>query len=186
MTLLNNTLPSNTVTIHDVEQRSPEWFALREPRVTASDAYKLLVGGFEYAKEPTKFKGNWHTRRGQTLEPEAIEIYERINGVDVLLVGFVTNSKYPKAGASPDGITDKYIEVKCFGDNKHRMIVDQDTVIRYAIEAYAQIQFGLMVTELDVAHLVLYNPDLDSFEAFKVIEIKRDERLIANFIDKLK
>jgi hypothetical protein len=175
-------MTSSTITIHDVEQRTPEWHALRSGRVTASNAMKLLIGGKEYAMAPTDFKGNRWTRRGTFLESEAIEIYERIKQTDVLLVGFVTNSEYPECGASPDGITDLYIEVKCFNENKHKSIVDISTV---PVEVMAQVQFGMMVTDLSNAHLVLYNPDLDSKDAFKIIEIARDDRIIANIKRKI-
>lgn len=168
-------------TLHNVEQRSQEWHELRKNKVTASNAGKLLEYGVRKAIEPSTFEGNIWTERGQLLESEALELYERIRDVDVLRIGFVTNDKYPNCGASPDGITDRLIEVKCFNKDKHSSIEKSNI----PFEVMAQVQFGMMICELDLADLVLYNPDLPAKEALKIIEIKRDEKIITNIQIKL-
>ena len=178
-------MQNNTVLIHDVPQRSKQWFALRKGRVTASNAYTLLTKGLAMALQANdkRFGGNYFTDRGLQLEPQAIYIYEQKNGVDILQVGFITNSKYPNAGVSPDGVTaDTYIEVKAFNAQKH---LDIHTIDDVPIEAVAQVQFGLMITELPLAHLVLYNPDVDTKDAFKVIAIPADLGIHKNMAKKL-
>lgn len=165
------------IQFHEVEQNSPEWFELRAPLYTASEAYKLLKLG-KFKKEKSNFKGNKYTRRGHLLEPEALELYHAIKGTTSLSHGFVTNTKYPNAGASPDDLThDTYVEVKCFGEDRHiKCSINQPP------EIVAQIQFGMMVTEYKKADLVLYNPDIeDNKMCLFIIEIKRNKNIHDNF-----
>ena len=64
--------------------------------------------------------GNYYTQRGQALEPLAITEYERIVKRYIARPGFVTNSVYPNAGYSPDGIDGKtLLEVKCLNGERH-------------------------------------------------------------------
>lgn len=169
-------------TIHDVEQRSSEWFELRANKITASNAWKLLLYGKNKALEPAKPFTNIWTQRGNALEPEAIELYEKIKGINVMQVGFITNTKFDNCGASPDGITDRLIEVKCFNKEKH-LIINEDNI---PFQVMAQVQFSMMICELDKTDLVLYNPDLDAKNALKIIEIKQDNLIVKHIKSKLK
>lgn len=169
------------LTLHNIEQRSDEWHALRDGKITASNAHKLLQYGKDKALEKSQFVGNIYTERGQILESEALELYERVKDTNVLLVGFVTNSDYPDCGASPDAITDRLIEVKCFNKDKHLSITSDNI----PFEVMAQVQFGMMICEMQVADLVLYNPDVEPKNALKIIEIERDEQIINNIKSKL-
>lgn len=166
------------IQIHDVVQGTKQWHALRDGRITASNAWRLVANDKNDALNPPKVSRPTRAmRRGSSLEHEAIELYEAIYGVDVLRVGFVTNDFYPICGASPDGIAgDIYIEVKCFNADKHLNMEFGDI----PFEVMAQIQFGMMVCEMNMAHLVLYNPDVDRDKAYRVIPIPRDDRIIAN------
>lgn len=158
--------------IHDCAQGSLEWFDLRKGRVTASNAWKLLEKGYKYATEQKPVMTTKAMERGKILESEALELYSRIKGdIEILTVGFVTNPKYPNAGASPDGVAgDKLIEVKCFGDNKHLAVSKGDI----PFEVMAQVQMQMMICELDECDLVLYNPDLDAKDALKILTIQAD------------
>lgn len=174
---------SSKLTKHRVKQGSEAWHKLREGRVTASNAWKLLTKGKEVAMRRDITPDNHYMRRGRELEPEAIELYERIYDVKVKTVGFITNSDYPDAGYSPDGmLKNKLIEVKCFGKDKHLSIY-QDTV---PPEVMAQVQFGMMIAEESECDLVLYNPDLDPIDAIRIITIQRDDKIITNIKLQLK
>ena len=164
--------------IHEVAQNSPEWFELRKGRVTASNAWKLLSGGYKYATEQKPVPTTKAMERGKILESEALELYSRIKGdLEILTVGFVTNPKYPNAGASPDGVAgDKLIEVKCFNANKHLDI----SLGNIPPEVMAQVQMQMMICELDQCDLVLYNPDLEAKEALKIITIDADPLIHKN------
>lgn len=167
------------LSLHGVTQGSPEWHTLRSGRVTASNAHKLLSRGKEEAMKPQMaFSGNFYTERGHRLEDEAIELYEAIINMTVARVGFITNDKYPDCGYSPDGILpDRLIEVKAFNGKKHT-----ESYMNIPSEVLAQVHFGLMITELPVAVLIFYNPDIDPIEDnFLLKVIGRDQKIIENF-----
>lgn len=163
--------------IHDCAQNTITWHELRKGRVTASNAWKLLQRGYKYAIEPINIPTNRYMQRGKDLEPEALEIYSRVKGdLDILTVGFVTNQRYPNAGASPDAVTDRLIEVKCFNKDKH-LSIDENNI---PFEVMAQVQMQMLICDLDLCDLVLYNPDLDFKDALKIITIKKDELIHRN------
>lgn len=164
------------VTIHNIEQNTEEWFKLREGLYTASEAARILKEGL-FTKTENTFKGNKYTQRGHDLEPIALELYHKIKNSQGIDHGFVTNSRYPKSGASPDDLTvDKYIEVKCFGERRHRECSES-----VFFEVLAQVQYGLMITEYEKADLVLFNPDVEAKNALVIIEIKADKIIHDNF-----
>jgi hypothetical protein len=50
----------------------------------------------------------------------------------------------------------------------------------------AQIQFGLMISEMPVGVLVLYNPDINNIDQNLLLKvIPRDDKIIANIERKL-
>ena len=166
-----------------IEQRSDDWYKIRANLVTASNAGRLLQFGKEKALEPRQNFSNIYAERGLILEPEAIELYEIIKNITVERPGFVTNDEYPSAGASPDGIVgDTLIEVKCFNDKKH-LEINKDNI---PFEVMAQVQFSMMVCNLQNCDLILYNPDTENLKnALKIIRIERDEDIIKNIQNKL-
>ena len=120
-------------------QRSPEWFAARLGKVTASriaDVMATLKKGGEAAtrknyrvqlaverltgcQEESFVSGamQWGTEH----EPFARQAYEFITGAEVTEVGFVDHPHIPMSGASPDGLvgTDGLIEIKCPNSATH-------------------------------------------------------------------
>lgn len=177
------------ITWHNVEQGSEEWHALRKPLWTGSRAIRLLQG--KALVEDTDWRGNDATRRGHMLEFAAIREYERKYNTKVQRPGFVTNSVYPNAGYSPDGIDRLWLlETKAFvGKNYEKLIIsgtdakDLDKVIasRIPLQIKSQIFFGMIVTGLRRARLLAINPDMQ--EQLIVIEIGYD-RLIGDNIRK--
>ena len=113
--------------IHNVEQRTPEWFELRKNHfLTASHAQAIGTGGKgletlvwdklaeRYSSEPKEQFTNGDTERGNELEGEARGFYEALTFNSVEEVGFVTNQKVSfLAGASPDGFigTDGLVDI---------------------------------------------------------------------------
>ena len=154
--------------------------------MTASNAYKLLKYGLEYALKlnTTKNFSNFYTDWGHQYEEVARNEYERQFETEVLHNIFVTNAKYPLAGCSPDGVDLKdttLLEIKCFQLEKHNSIQTEEDLLKYP-EIMAQIQFELLLLELDKAKLLLYHPD----EGLRVIKINRNEQIINNLIERLK
>ena len=109
-----------------MEQRSPEWYAAREGRVTASEVGAIL-GLAPYATRndimrrkvrehhgaPSEFQGNIATEYGTNHEDGAIIDFQMETGLAVDKVGFIT--KEDCAGCSPDGLVgdDAGFECKC-------------------------------------------------------------------------
>lgn len=119
--------------IIDAPQGSPEWFAARAGKVTASRISDVLAKGRAGAPSATRaaymgeliaetltgqpanaFQGNADTERGIELEPAARAAYEVRTGTMVMPVGLVIHPRIERSGASPDGLAgDGLLEVKC-------------------------------------------------------------------------
>ena len=109
------------MTLQQPAQRTPEWYAMRKTRLTASDLatalgeskyntrFSLLEKKIGMGK---KFTGNFATEWGVKYEPVATEIYERRNGVCVVEFGLLPHPTISFLGASPDGIV-----FGCHGNN---------------------------------------------------------------------
>lgn len=145
---------------HNMEQRSPEWFAQRKGRITASQVGAILGNSphttrhdvmrrmvREWHGLPSEFEGNIATDYGENNEAGAIIEYQMETANTVEAVGFVTREGEDWAGASPDGFigTDGGLEAKCpFGlrndeNPEFKPLADQP-------HYYDQVQFTLWVT----------------------------------------
>jgi len=143
-----------------MQQRSPEWFAARKGRVTASnigailgndpyrdrdDVMRAMVRAHHGAE--TEFKGNVATEYGTFHEEGALAEYEMFTGNKVTEEGFVTLEDW--AGCSPDGLISLVggLEIKCpFG--KRKMAADEKfKTLEEQPHYHDQIQFSLYVTQ---------------------------------------
>lgn len=178
--LMSQTKKSN-YKIHNVEQGTDEWFALRlKHPLTASNAQAIGNSGKgletlvweklaeNYSSANKEMYGNPHTERGVELEPLARQMYELETGNSVVEVGFITNDSISKVGgASPDGFvsTDGLVEIKCFSDTKHFMsMVEYKKTGVFKIEPKYiwQMQQQMLFTERDWCDFVAYNPNYDT------------------------
>ena len=144
--------------IHNFEQGSEEWLAIRLGKFTASDFHTLL--GNSEAKKTILFKkaaeritgvsadgdkfSSVHTERGHELEDVARMAYELETGNEVNQVGFITSGEF--IGCSPDGLVgdDGGVEIKCKDNHTHLKAV----LNNYIEPAHrTQCQFNMMVTE---------------------------------------
>lgn len=115
-----------------IEQGTPEWFAQRLGKATASRIADIIAKtktGYStsranYAAELvcerlTGAQGERYTNAamqwGTEKEPDAKAAYEFMHDVDVVPAEFVAHPKIPMSGASPDGYVGDVglIEVKC-------------------------------------------------------------------------
>lgn len=159
---------------HDVQQGSPEWHALRAPLWTGSKAIKLLQG--KPLPQDREWDGNDATRRGQMLEVSAIREYERKYGTKVLRPGFVTNSVYPNAGYSPDGIAGQWLlEAKALNGARHESLIAGNIPLEYQV----QIFFGMIITGKRKGRLLAFNPEYE--QQLTILELDYD-KLIGNNI----
>jgi putative phage-type endonuclease len=121
-----------------IEQGTPEWFAQRVGKVTASRIADVLAKGRNgpsmtraaYMAEliaetltgqpANPFAGNADTERGIELEPEARATYEVHTGRMVQAAPFVVHPAIERSGASPDGYAGEgLLEVKCPRTHTH-------------------------------------------------------------------
>ncbi len=167
------------ITWHDVKQGSKEWHVLRAPLWTGSRAIKLLQG------KPLPNDSNVHVSaamaRGSALEPVAIMEYERQVRRKVKRPGFGTNSVYPNAGFSPDGIDGKVLlEVKCANGDRHEALAAGVIPLEYL----AQIYLGMIVTGLRKAKLLAFNPEYS--QQLTIIDVPYDKVIGNNIRKKLR
>lgn len=116
-----------------MEQRSPEWFAVRLGKLTGSVAGDMLATiqkGEAAARRDLRTQlvverltgksqengyVNAEMQRGIDMEPAALGAYELLTGLITTTCGFVAHDSLP-AGCSPDGIVDDFgglVSVKC-------------------------------------------------------------------------
>jgi len=120
------------VNSQDIEQKSPEWFAIRCGKATGSriaDIVAKTKTGYgasraNYAAQlvaerltgkPAESFSNAAMQWGTDTEPMAREAYEMSRGGYVEEVGFLIHPSIPMTGASPDGLIgeDGMLEIKC-------------------------------------------------------------------------
>lgn len=154
--------------IVNVDQRSPEWFALREKRMTASHAQAIgnngkglqsyimeLMQDYYSTAEKERFS-NKDTERGNELENTAGFIYEMETGIITQKVGFVIYNEYvgcsPDLFAGPAGL----VEIKCPADKAYFDLLISDKVDTGYIW---QMQMQMLICERAWCDFVAYNPN---------------------------
>lgn len=114
------------------EQRSKEWYDMRNNLLTASSLADALGKGHfttrdnllidKTSKEKKPFFTNDIIQWGVKYEPTATTFYEKLNNLTVVEFGLVPHPKLKIFGASPDGICDidspgdypgRMLEIKC-------------------------------------------------------------------------
>lgn len=114
------------------EQRTEEWYKMRETMLTASSLADALGKGHfktkesllidKSSKDPLPYISNDIIEWGVKYEQVATTFYEKINNVNVLEFGLVPHPEFKIFGASPDGICDensseeyigRMLEIKC-------------------------------------------------------------------------
>lgn len=166
------------ITVHNVVQGTPEWKLLRKDLWTGSVAIRLLQG--KSLPREYDFQGNDATRRGTLLEVASIREYERKHRF-VSRPGFITNSVYPNAGYSPDGIDGGWLlESKSFNGERHDKLASGEI----PLEVLVQMYFGMIITGKRKARLLAYNPEVIDKEELTVIEVAYD-KVIGSRVRKL-
>ena len=177
--------------IHEIEQRTPEWFALRvKYPLTASKAQAIGNCGAgldtlcwekkaeEYRTSERVEIDNEHLQRGRELEDQAIQRYTELYGTEVVPIGFVTDDKISKVGGvSPDGWTETHnIEVKCPADTKYFKLLAQykaEGNITVESQYMWQMQDQMLFTGHTKSHYIVYNPNFE--DDIIVIEVLEDK-----------
>lgn len=191
-----------------IEQGTQEWLELREGKITCSNAKTLLYRGKKACLDANKRaagrlrpNGNSYAERGHVVENDAKSAFNDLiaeRGLKIMDCTFVTNSDYPDAGYSPDGlIVDMRdsdpcefipLEVKAYNDyvdrNGERVYVGKHTKAvddfkNVPMDAYYQMQMEMLMVDAPMVMLLLANPDCeDESKKVKLWEVKRDEMII--------
>lgn len=145
----------NLLHIPKIEQKTDEWYKVRQNLITASDfAQALGEGKFGTAKQLIQKKcevsneseASWNNqimKWGNMFEDVAVSIYENMTNMDVHTFGLIKHPNRSYFGASPDGISDIgiMVEIKCPFKRK----ITGEIPLQY----YYQIQGQLDVCGLD-------------------------------------
>ena len=144
--------------VHDVEQGSAAWFAVRLGIPTASEFHKIITParmGFSKQSRSYAFRlaaekilnrsldavesTDW-MERGKLLEPDAVRAYEFMTDRKTRPVGFVTTDD-GKFGASPDRLVDEdgLLEIKIPSPAVHLEYLTDGFGEAYKAQAQGQI-----------------------------------------------
>lgn len=177
-------------------QGSPEWFAERCGRVTASrvaDVIARTKSGYSSSRDnymaellverltgqPVPTYSNAAMQRGSELEPEARVAYELLTGYEVEQIGFVPHPLIAQSGASPDGLigADGLVEIKCPNTATHL-----DTLLQQAVPKnyLTQMQWQMACTKRDWCDYVSYDPRLPAHLSLYIARIERNDLLIVS------
>jgi putative phage-type endonuclease len=178
-----------------LEQRTPEWFAIRCGRVTASRIADLMAKTKSgYSTSRANYRAqlvverltgvveqsycNAAMQHGIDTEAEAREAYQQHMLCTVEEVAFVAHPKIDMAGASPDGLVgdDGMVEIKCPNTATHIETLLGGTV---ADKYLKQVQFQMACTGRAWNDFVSYDPRLPETMRLFVQRVPRDEAMIA-------
>jgi len=174
--------------IHDVIQKSDEWYKLRMGKITASNIF--LLRGYSKTRDDiirTKaseiLTGNYiplkinsvDIERGTSLENDAIKKYSDKYNINTKDVGFVELDSF--VGVSPDCFSDDngLAEFKCPRDKNYLNIVVNGENAISKLYLY-QMQMQMWVCDKQWCDYVIYNPNFNK-DIYK-IRIYRHEEII--------
>lgn len=190
------------MTIINVEQRSPEWFAARLGRVTGSrakDVVATIKTGEAAARRDYRFElvverltgqrdddgyTSKEMQRGTDLEPEAFAAYEAKTGNLVRRTGFVQMDNL-MAGCSLDGDVENLtglIEIKCPKMATHFGYLQSD---RVPANHMPQIMHNLWITGAQWCDFVSYDDRFPEGMRLVVRRLLRDDKAITDYADKV-
>ena len=179
-----------------ITQGSPEWFAARLGKVTASKVADVIArtksgpaaSRANYAAqlicerltgEAAESFSNAAMQWGTDQEPFAREAYEFRAGVFVDQVGFIVHPRITDAGASPDGMVgaDGMVEIKCPNTATHLDTLDSG---KPAGKYITQMQWQMACTDRAWCDFVSFDPRLPEELQLFCVRIDRDDDMIAN------
>jgi len=184
--------------VHDIPQRSDEWYRLRAGMPTASEFSSIVTSTGAESKSRQKYAyqlaaekyamgtcgtwgGNVHLERGRFLEEDALRAYAFVEGVEVVPCGFVTDDDVTH-GCSPDGLVgnDGMAEVKCLKAENHiSTLLYWRKNGRCPTDYVQQTQGQMMICGRSWCDLIFYHPNLPMF----VIRQTPDAEVVAGLRD---
>lgn len=185
-----------------IEQRTPEWHALRLGKLTASriaDATARTKTGWGASRanymaellterltgQPYPQYRNAAMDWGTQTEPEARTVYEFERNVTVEEVGFVPHSRIAMSGASPDGLVGKgldqewgLVEFKCPNTSTHIAVLLGEGGMDPAYTKQVQWQMACCPGR-KWCDWVSYDPRLPAAMRIVIVRVPRDDKMIA-------
>lgn len=163
--------------IETFEQCSPEWFAARLGRPSASQFDKIITTKGERSKQRTKYMyqlagerlagaredsyTNAAMQRGTEMEPEARALFELVHDIPVSQVGMCYRDEEKLYSCSPDGLIEEIkkggLEIKC-----PSMAVHVEYLIgnKLPTDYFQQVQGSLFVTGREYWWFMSYYPGI--------------------------
>jgi putative phage-type endonuclease len=177
-----------------IEQGSPEWFAMRLGKVTASritdvlakvktgeavtrEDYRTELVVQRLTNQPSETFTNPAMEWGTLQEPMARIAYEEKASVFVEQVSFVEHPTIEWFGCSPDGLVgeDGLIEIKCPSSKNHiKYLLGGKPPAKYI----PQMQCQMAVTGRKWCDFVSYDPRLPEDLQLFVVRLERDVSFI--------
>jgi putative phage-type endonuclease len=189
--------------IHEMPQRSDEWFEIRRGKFTASDfdtlmpaknkgidswtdtqmkiVYRVAAERMTGKAKPLGFTSD-AMQWGINTESEARAVYEMETGEEVREVGFLEASEW--IGCSPDGLIgeDKGLEIKCPNSETH---------LRYSCEGglaedyFWQVQGALWISGRKEWDIVSFDPRFDDSWQLHIAHVARHEESISKLAQRI-
>lgn len=119
---------------YEIEQRTPEWYAIRWGLITGTRSKGLLGKSSTLLRDILSEKleeydptsddpfTNHHMQRGLDMEPHARHYLSQYIGIELKECGFIQSEKHPLLGISPDGVSEcetVQCEIKCLSKEQH-------------------------------------------------------------------
>ncbi len=175
-----------------IEQGTPEWFAARLGKVTASKVKDVMAQGRAGAPSASRatYMGELIAERlsgvasegftngamdhGTQTEPQARAAYTMQTGNMVDQVGFVIHSTIADSGASPDGLVgaDGLVEIKCPLTKTHIEFLKTGTVPTNYVK---QMQWQMACTGRAWCDFVSFDPRMPHHMRMRVERVTRND-----------
>lgn len=188
--------------VHDCEQRSEAWYALRAGKVTGSCAQAIIqqrkkgTGELAIRRDlrhrltverltgrPVDEGDGYQSKdmiHGMTAEPDAFAAYEAAYREIVTRVGFVSHDEL-HAGCSPDGYVGNWegiLEIKCPASSTHLEYVKANTIPE---EYYGQLLHALWITGAQWADFCSYDARFPEHMRLFTKRLLRNEEMLTAY-----
>lgn len=182
--------------VHKIEQRTPEWDALRLGKITGTrlaQVFKsdnlslideLIAEQITGQSEPCYV--NAAMQWGIDHEEAAKQLYMERTGIEIVNIGFISHSKYRDwLGMSPDGLgiglePAHSIEIKCPSSKKHIQYIRQNQVPN---DYKYQVMDSFLINENQETHdFISFDPRVTAKPLF-IFRTNRDEQLKKELIE---
>jgi putative phage-type endonuclease len=173
-----------------MDQGTPEWFAARLGRVTASRIADVMMkpttAGYQNYRaqlvcerltgQPTETFTSAAMQHGTDTEPQARAMYTLLTGNDVQEVGFIPHPTLEMSGASPDGLVGDagLIEIKAPQPATHIKTLTGANIDRKYL---LQMHWQMICTGRDWCDFVSFSPALPAEMQLFRKRVERDAEL---------